>query len=214
MIGYHPEGQARRAIRRRKDDTRCCRQRWIPSISYPEIPDNCLRTRKPPGIPDSRLPASARGFAFVGAGPKRLTENSVLPSTVRQDDVQARVAGWEQGRLPAEQARSGQGRIVAPSGIQQHTSKQATSKCLQPTTDALFTAHGCSVALAGAADGGCPCSPHRDRSPCIQFGAPNLAQPKPCACSLLTQCIKTHYFHTVAQEQSAGRRCYQHHPPG
>lgn len=41
------------------------------------------RTRNPPEILDSCLPASSQEFAPVRTDPKRLTEDQVLPSTIR-----------------------------------------------------------------------------------------------------------------------------------
>jgi len=54
-----------------------------PVTSYPEIPDNCPLSRKPPGIPECCLPAGLREFAPLCTGPKWLTEGAFLPSTIR-----------------------------------------------------------------------------------------------------------------------------------
>lgn len=55
----------------------------LAGASPPGIPDNCSLTRKPPEIPDSCLPARSQEFAPVCTGPKRLTEDPVLPSAIR-----------------------------------------------------------------------------------------------------------------------------------
>src|SRR5690606_6217914 len=61
-------------------------------------------TRNPPEIPDSCLPAGLREFARVCTGPKRLTEDPVLWSTIRH---QKRKARGNPGFFLACSARSG-----------------------------------------------------------------------------------------------------------
>lgn len=63
--------------------------------SYPEIPDNCSLSRKPPEIQKCCLPADLREFARVFTGPKWPTEEPVLWSTIRQRENCIR--GWVRG---------------------------------------------------------------------------------------------------------------------